>query len=149
MAYSKVRWISMPAFLACVGGTHGREEGANVHEGTRTAEVGARTVEGAPQPAVCAPRTSICAPYTSVCAPQPTVCALPTGVCTLPTGICAPQLAVCAPSNPDHPTWQRCGSHCGKSKSRFTLSKVNKMLTLIGRTQTLSDMMDKRTHRQP
>jgi hypothetical protein len=30
--------------------------------------------------------------------------------------------------------WQRCGSHHGQSKSRFTLFKVNKTLTLIGRT---------------
>jgi hypothetical protein len=30
--------------------------------------------------------------------------------------------------------WQRCGSHRGQSKSRFTLFKVNKTLTLIGRT---------------
>jgi hypothetical protein len=41
MAYLKVRWISTPAFLACIGGTHGRGEGANVCEGARTAEVGA------------------------------------------------------------------------------------------------------------
>jgi hypothetical protein len=38
------------------------------------------------------------------------------------------------PNNPDHPTWQRCGSPRGQSKSRFTLSKVNKTLTLIGWT---------------
>jgi hypothetical protein len=55
---------------------------------------------------------------------------------------------VCARNNPDHPTWQRCGSHRGQSKSRFTLSKVNKMLTLIGRTQSLSDVTDARMHRQ-
>jgi hypothetical protein len=30
--------------------------------------------------------------------------------------------------------WQRCGSHRGQSKSRFILFKVNKTLTLIGRT---------------
>jgi hypothetical protein len=30
MAYSKVRWISTSTFLACVGGAHGRGEGANV-----------------------------------------------------------------------------------------------------------------------
>jgi hypothetical protein len=41
MAHLKVRWISTPAFLACVGGAHGRGEGANVREGARTAEVGA------------------------------------------------------------------------------------------------------------
>jgi hypothetical protein len=29
MVHSKVRWISMPAFLACVGGAHSRGEGAN------------------------------------------------------------------------------------------------------------------------
>jgi hypothetical protein len=70
--------------------------------------------------------------------------------------VCAPQPAICTHSNPDHPTWQRCGSHRGQSKSRFTLCKVNKMLTLIGRTRTLSDVtdgqtdeMDGRTHRQP
>jgi hypothetical protein len=33
MAYSKVRWISTPAFLACIGGAHGRREGVNVREG--------------------------------------------------------------------------------------------------------------------
>jgi hypothetical protein len=63
---------------------------------------------------------------------------------------CAPQPAVCARSNPDHPTWQRCGSHHGQSKSRFTLSKVNKTLILIGRTQTLLDVTDetdRQTHR--
>jgi hypothetical protein len=65
-----------------------------------------------------------------------------TSVCAPPTGICAPQPAICARSNPDHPTWQRCGSHHGQSKSRFILSKVNKTLTLIGRTQTLSDVTD-------
>jgi hypothetical protein len=63
--------------------------------------------------------------------------------------VCTPQPAVYAWSNPDHPTWQRCGSHRGQSKSRFTMSKVNKMLTLIGRTRTLSDMTDGQTHRQP
>jgi hypothetical protein len=70
--------------------------------------------------------------------------------------VCAPQPAICARSNPDHPTWQRCGSHRGQSKSRFTLSKVNKTLTLIGRTRTVSDVTDgqmdetdARTHRQP
>jgi hypothetical protein len=36
MAHSKVRWISTPTFLACVGG-------ANVREGARTAEGGGRT----------------------------------------------------------------------------------------------------------
>jgi hypothetical protein len=41
--------------------------------------------------------------------------------------------------------WQRCGSHRGQSKSRFTLFKVNKTLTLIGRTRTLSDVTDGRT----
>jgi hypothetical protein len=46
MAHSKVRWISTPAFLAYVGGAHGRGEGTNILEGARTAEVGARTAEG-------------------------------------------------------------------------------------------------------
>jgi hypothetical protein len=46
MAYSKVRWISTPAFLACVGGAHDRGEGTNVREGARTAEVGVRMAEG-------------------------------------------------------------------------------------------------------
>jgi hypothetical protein len=41
MAYSKVRWISTPTFLACVGYAHGRREGTNVREGARMAEVGA------------------------------------------------------------------------------------------------------------
>jgi hypothetical protein len=36
----------MPAFLACVRGTHGRGEGANVGEGARTAEVWAQIAEG-------------------------------------------------------------------------------------------------------
>jgi hypothetical protein len=45
MAHSKVRWISTPAFLTCIGGSHGRGEGVNVHEGVRTAEVEARTAE--------------------------------------------------------------------------------------------------------
>jgi hypothetical protein len=40
MAHSKVRWISTLAFLACVGGAHGRGEGANVLEEARTAEGG-------------------------------------------------------------------------------------------------------------
>jgi hypothetical protein len=66
------------------------------------------------------------------------------GGCMSWGGVCAPQLAVCACNNPDHPTWQRCGSYRGQSKSRFTLSKVNKTLTLIGRTRTLSDVMDGR-----
>jgi hypothetical protein len=46
MAYSKLRWFSTPAFLACIGGAHGRGEGTNVREGVQTAEVGARTAEG-------------------------------------------------------------------------------------------------------
>jgi hypothetical protein len=47
MAYSKVRWyVFTPAFLACVGGTHNRGEGANVCEGAQTVEVGARTAKG-------------------------------------------------------------------------------------------------------
>jgi hypothetical protein len=29
MAHSKVRWISTPIFLACVGGAHDKGEGAN------------------------------------------------------------------------------------------------------------------------
>jgi hypothetical protein len=41
MAYSKVRRISTLAFLACVGGAHGKGEGANIREEARTAEVGA------------------------------------------------------------------------------------------------------------
>jgi hypothetical protein len=63
--------------------------------------------------------------------------------------VCAPPTGVCARSNPDHPTWQQCGSHYGQSKSNFTMSKVNKTLTLIGRTRTLSDVMDGWTHKQP
>jgi hypothetical protein len=62
--------------------------------------------------------------------------------------VCAPQPTVCPRSNPDHPTWQRCGSQHGQSKSRFTLSKVNKTLILIGRTRTLSDVTHARTHAQ-
>jgi hypothetical protein len=55
MAYSKVRWISTPAFLAYVGSAHGRGDGVNIREGARTAE-------GAPQPALCAPLAGVCAP---------------------------------------------------------------------------------------
>jgi hypothetical protein len=142
MAYSKVRWISTQAFLVCIGGAHGRGEGTNVREGARTAEVGARMAEGAPQPTVCTPPAAVCTPQSSVCAPY-------AGVCTLPTGVCAPQPAVCAPNNPDYLTWQRCGSHRRQSKSKFTLSKVNKTLILIGRIRTLSDVTDGRMHRQP
>ena len=48
MAYSKLRWISTPTFLECIGGTHGRREGANICEGVQTAKVGAQTAkEGA------------------------------------------------------------------------------------------------------
>jgi hypothetical protein len=39
MAYLKVRWISAPTFLACVGGAHDRGEGANIREGAQTAKV--------------------------------------------------------------------------------------------------------------
>jgi hypothetical protein len=55
-----------------------------------------------------------------------------------------PSASRMCPSNPDHPMWQRCNRHYGQSKSRFILSKVNKTLTLIGRTRTLSDMTDGR-----
>jgi hypothetical protein len=59
MAHSKVRWISTPTFLACVGGAHDRGEGVNIREGAQTAEErGVRTSWGgvcAPQPAVCTP----------------------------------------------------------------------------------------------
>jgi hypothetical protein len=103
MAYSKVRWFSMPAFLACVGGVHGREEGANVCEGARTAEVGAQT---APKAAgrtlcadVCAPRAGVCAPEAAVCTPQPTICAPPTGVCTPQSSVCAPLCRRMRPSD--------------------------------------------------
>ena len=41
-----MRWIFTPTFLACLGRAHGKEGGANDHEGARTAEVGARMVEG-------------------------------------------------------------------------------------------------------
>jgi hypothetical protein len=33
MAYSKVRWISTPSFLACVGDAHGRGEGRTFARG--------------------------------------------------------------------------------------------------------------------
>jgi hypothetical protein len=97
MAYSKVRWISTLAFLACVGGAHGREEGAKRREWLRWVcerprGGGARTSwEGvcAPQPAVCAPLTSICAPPATVCAPQSSVCVPYASVCAPLTGICA------------------------------------------------------------
>jgi hypothetical protein len=42
MAYSKVRWISTPAFLACIGGAHDKGEGVKVRQGARTVEVKAR-----------------------------------------------------------------------------------------------------------
>jgi hypothetical protein len=57
MAYSKVRWISTPAFLACIGGAHGRGEGANVHKEAQTVELGARMAVCAP-PLVYAPTTT-------------------------------------------------------------------------------------------
>jgi hypothetical protein len=66
MAHSKVRWISMPAFLVCIGGVHGRGEGANVREGARTAEVGARTVEGGGGHRHLRPSASICTPQPAV-----------------------------------------------------------------------------------
>jgi hypothetical protein len=46
MAYSKVRWISTPAFLACVGGIHGRGDGANICQGAQTAGGGAYVFGG-------------------------------------------------------------------------------------------------------
>jgi hypothetical protein len=95
--------------------------------------------------ALCAPEAAVCTPQPAVCAPQSSICAPYIGICAPPTGVCAPQPAVCACSNPDHPTWQRCGSHRGQSKSKFTLFKVNKTLILIGRTRTLSDMTDGQT----
>jgi hypothetical protein len=134
MAHSKVRWISTPVFLACVGGAHGRREGANVCEKARTTEVGARTAEGggrtnvcaprasvcAPQPAVCAPPTSICAPPATVCVPQSSVCTPYVGVCAPPTSVCAPQPAECTRSNPDHPMWQRYGSDVAATMNKVS-----------------------------
>jgi hypothetical protein len=86
MAYSKVRWISMPAFLACVGGAHGKGEGTNVHQWAQMTEAD-----------VCAPRAGVCASEAATCAPQPAVCAPPTSVCVPPIAICAPQSSVCTP----------------------------------------------------
>jgi hypothetical protein len=85
-------------------------------------------------------------PSASICVPLPAKCAPQSSICAPYAGVCAPQSAVCARNNLDHPTWQRCGSHRGQSKSKFTLSKVNKTLTLIGRTRTLSDVTDGRTN---
>jgi hypothetical protein len=166
MAHSKVRWISTPTFLACVGGAHDREEGANGRgRGGRTSWGGVC----APSPAY-APHSLPYAPlYHRMCPSdrhmRPTICRMrplrkhmrPSDMRMRPSAsVCAPQPAVYAWSNPDHPTWQRCGSHREQSKSKFTLFKVNKTLTLIGRTRTLSDVTngrtdetDGRTHRQP
>jgi hypothetical protein len=70
----------------------------------------------------------------------------------LSASVCAPQPAVCAPTiqrgSYVAAMWQQCGSHRGQSKSRFTLSKVNKTFTLIGRTWTLSDLTDGQTDAQ-
>jgi hypothetical protein len=93
--------------------------------------------------------TDVCTPRTGICAPQPPVCAPPIGICAPQSSVCAPYAGVCAPplvyaplSQPYAPAaiptiqsaamWQGCGSHRGQSKSRFTLSKVNKTLILIG-----------------
>jgi hypothetical protein len=121
MAYSKVRWISTPAFLACVGGAHGRGEGANVREG-----------------AYASLRQPYAPPQSSVFAPLPTYAPLsqPYAPATTPTIQRGSDVAA---------MWQQRGSHRGQSKSRFTLSKVNKTLTLIGRTQTLLEVIDGRT----
>jgi hypothetical protein len=66
MAHSKVRWISTPTFLACVGGVYDRGEGANVREGARTAEgEGGRAHLGgeyAPHSLPYAPLTQVYAP---------------------------------------------------------------------------------------
>jgi hypothetical protein len=213
MAHSKLRWISTPTFLACIGGAHDRGEGTNVCKGARTAEGGGAHILGGSmrplasrmRPIVCRmhplrrrmrpfdrrmrpsarhmrPSTSIYAhslpyaPLTQVYASlyqhmrpsdrrmRPTICRMhplrkrmrpsdmrmhPSDMRMCPSAsVCTPQPAVYAWSNPDHPTWQRCGSHRGQGKSKFTLSKVNKTLTLIGRTRTLSDVTDKRTDAQ-
>jgi hypothetical protein len=108
MAYSKVRWISTPAFLACVGGTHGKGEGTNVSEGARTAEGGVHFL-GA---------------------------------------VCAPYAGVCARSNPDHPTWQLCGSHRGQSKPRFTCPRSTRRWPLSDRHEPYRMWRTRRTHAQ-
>jgi hypothetical protein len=161
MAYSKVRWISTLAFLACVGGAHGREEGAKRREWLRwvcerpRGGGGAHVLGGRMRPSASRMRPSNKHMRPSGNRMRPTVfrmCALRKRMCPSDrhmrpsASVCTPQPTVCARSNPDHPTWQRCGSHRGQSKSRFTLSKVNKTLTLIGRTRTLSDVTDGRTH---
>jgi hypothetical protein len=72
MAHSKVRWISTPTFLACVGGAHGKGEGANVRKGVRTAEGGGRTCLGeayAPLSQLYAPHSLPYAPLTQAYAP--------------------------------------------------------------------------------
>jgi hypothetical protein len=72
MAHSKVRWISTPTFLACVGGAHDRREGANVCEGARMAKGGGRARLGgeyAPLSQPYAPHSLPYAPLTQAYAP--------------------------------------------------------------------------------
>jgi hypothetical protein len=110
MAHSKVRWISTPAFLTCIGGSHGRGEGVNVHEGVRTAEVEARTAEEGGGGGAYILGGRIC-PSTSRMRPSdkrmcPTVFRMrlfhrrmrpSANVCALLTGVCASSIGVCAP----------------------------------------------------
>jgi hypothetical protein len=103
---------------------------------------------------ICAPQPTVCAPPAVVCTPQSSVCAPYAGVCAPMTGICAPQPAICARSNPDHPTWQRCGRDVAA-----TVDKVSPDLSCPRSTRRwpLSDghkpyrtwRTDGWTHRQP
>jgi hypothetical protein len=97
-----------------------------------------------------APLRQAYAPLHQRTRPSANVCAPPTGVYVPPPAVCAPQPAVWARSNPDHPTGQQCGSHHRQSKSKFTLSKFNKTLTLIGRDGRMDgrDETDGRTDAQ-
>jgi hypothetical protein len=103
MAHSKMRWISTPTFLACVGGAHDREEGANgggARLGGEYAPLRQRM-----RPTVCRmrPSTIVCAPPTGICAPQSAVCAPYASICAPPTCVCAPPPAFAPLSQPYTP----------------------------------------------
>jgi hypothetical protein len=138
MAYSKVRWIFTPTFLACVGGAYGRGEGVNGWGG------GAHILGGRMHPSASRMRLSDKHMRSSGSRMRPLCRHMrPSNKRMRPSASrMRPQQP--RPSNVAA-MWQQCGSHRGQSKSRFTLSKVNKMLTLIRRTWTLLDVTDGRT----
>jgi hypothetical protein len=72
MAYSKMRWISTPTFLACVWGAHGREEGVNGRGGG--ANGGGGPLVSCMRPIVFRmhPLRMRMRPSASVCTPPPT-----------------------------------------------------------------------------